>query len=60
MQFDKDMTSPYKTLFITVREFILSFENIVETKKIKLQLTHSMDLAYVIFVLCQMVLILIF
>jgi hypothetical protein len=33
MQFDKDMQSPYRTLFMKIREFILNFENIQEIKK---------------------------
>ena len=33
MQYDKDLQSPHKALFIEAREFLLSFEGIVETKK---------------------------
>ena len=33
MQFEKDLTSEYKDLFLQARDFLLSFEGIVETKK---------------------------
>lgn len=33
MQFDKDLASPHKDLFLEAREFLLSFEGIQETKK---------------------------
>jgi len=33
MQFDKDLQSEYKVLFLEAREYLLSFEGIQETKK---------------------------
>lgn len=33
MQYDKDLESEHKTLFLVAREFLLSFDGIVETKK---------------------------
>jgi len=33
MQFDKDLQSEHKALFLEAREFLLSFEGIQETKK---------------------------
>lgn len=33
MQFDKDLKSEFKNLFLKAREIILSFDGIVETKK---------------------------
>ncbi len=33
MQFDKDLKSEHKDLFLQAREFLLSFEGIEETKK---------------------------
>lgn len=33
MQFDKDIESEHKELFLKARDFLLSFEGIVETKK---------------------------
>lgn len=33
MQFDKDLESAYKDLFLAAREILLSFEGIIETKK---------------------------
>lgn len=33
MQFDKDMSSSHRNLFLETRELILSFEEIIETKK---------------------------
>ncbi len=33
MQFDKDLLSDHKNLFLEGRDFLLSFENIIETKK---------------------------
>lgn len=33
MQFDKDLSSPYKDLFLKARALLLSFDGIVETKK---------------------------
>ena len=33
MQYDKDLKSEYKKLFLKAREFLLSFEGITETKK---------------------------
>jgi len=33
MQFNKDIESEHKTLFIKTRELLLSFDGIVETKK---------------------------
>ena len=33
MQYDKDLQSPHKALFLKAREFLLSFEDIIETKK---------------------------
>lgn len=36
MQYDKDLQSEHKELFLQAREFLLSFEGIVETKKEKI------------------------
>jgi len=33
MQYDKDLQSEHKELFLEAREYLLSFEGIVETKK---------------------------
>ncbi len=33
MQFEKDIQSEHKDLFLKAREFLLSFEGIIETKK---------------------------
>ncbi len=33
MQFDKDLESEHRELFLQARDFLLSFEGIVETKK---------------------------
>lgn len=33
MQFDKDLASPYKELFLAAREIVLSYEGVTETKK---------------------------
>ncbi|WCO00303.1 DUF1801 domain-containing protein [Psychroserpens ponticola] len=33
MQYNKDLESEHKNLFLQAREFILSFEGIIETKK---------------------------
>ncbi|NMH85897.1 DUF1801 domain-containing protein [Flavivirga algicola] len=33
MQYDKDLKSEHKDLFIQAREFLLSFEGIIEAKK---------------------------
>jgi len=33
MQYDKDLESQHKELFLRAREFLLSFDGIVETKK---------------------------
>ena len=33
MQYDKDLKSEHKELFLEAREFLLSFEGILETKK---------------------------
>ena len=33
MQFEKDLQSEHKDLFLQARDFLLSFEGIVETKK---------------------------
>lgn len=33
MQYDKDLQSKHKELFLQAREFLLSFQGIVETKK---------------------------
>lgn len=33
MQFDKDMQSEYKNLFLKARKILLSYEGIVETRK---------------------------
>ena len=33
MQFDKDLKSEFKDLFLHAREILLSFEGIIETKK---------------------------
>jgi len=33
MQFEKDLASEHKDLFLQAREFLLSFEGIIETKK---------------------------
>lgn len=36
MQFDRDLQSPYRSLFLAIREFLLSFETVDETKKEKI------------------------
>jgi len=36
MQFEKDLKSPHKELFLEARAFLLSFEGIVETKKARI------------------------
>jgi len=36
MQFEKDLQSEFKTLFLQAREIILSFDGIVETKKVRI------------------------
>ncbi|KMT66642.1 DUF1801 domain-containing protein [Catenovulum maritimum] len=36
MQFEKDLTSPYKDLFIYVRDYLLSFDGVTEIKKDKI------------------------
>ena len=33
MQYDKDLQSEHKDLFLQAREFLLSFDGIIETKK---------------------------
>ncbi|WP_282124194.1 hypothetical protein [Algibacter mikhailovii] len=33
MQYDKDLQSGYKSLFLEARSFLLSFDGILETKK---------------------------
>ena len=33
MQYDKDLQSEHKELFLEAREFLLSFDGIIETKK---------------------------
>lgn len=33
MQFDKDIQSEHKDLFLSAREFLLSFDGVIETKK---------------------------
>lgn len=33
MQYDKDLQSPHKDLFLQARAFLLSFDGIIETKK---------------------------
>lgn len=33
MQYDKDLASPHKALFLQARELLLSFDGIIETKK---------------------------
>lgn len=33
MQYDKDLESEHKNLFLQAREFLLSFDGIIETKK---------------------------
>ena len=33
MQYDRDLQSEHKDLFLQAREFLLSFEGIIETKK---------------------------
>ena len=33
MQFEKDMNSTYKELFLATREFLLTFDDVSETKK---------------------------
>ena len=36
MQYDKDLQSEHKDLFIQARKFLLSFDGIIETKKEKI------------------------
>ncbi len=36
MQFEKDMNSEYKKLFLNTRLLLLSYEGIVETKKVRI------------------------
>lgn len=36
MQYEKDLTSPHKDLFLQARELLLSFEGITETKKARI------------------------
>ncbi len=33
MQYDKDLASPHKDLFLAARQLLLSYEGIIETKK---------------------------
>lgn len=42
MQFEKDLKSEFKDLFLQARELLLSFEGIVETKKERIT-TYSND-----------------
>jgi len=42
MQYDKDLKSEFKDLFLRAREIILSYEGIVETKKERIT-TYSDD-----------------
>jgi len=42
MQFNKDLKSEHKELFLEARDFLLSFEGIVETKKERIT-TYSTD-----------------
>ena len=42
MQFEKDLQSEHKDLFLQARDFLLSFEGIVETKKERIT-TYSND-----------------
>lgn len=42
MQYDKDLQSEHKDLFFQAREFLLSFDGIVETKKERIT-TYSND-----------------
>jgi len=42
MQYDKDLESEHKNLFLQAREFLLSFEGIIETKKERIT-TYSND-----------------
>lgn len=36
MQFEKDMESEFRELFLSVRQFLLSFEGIEETMKVRI------------------------
>ncbi|OJJ14055.1 hypothetical protein BKI52_44530 [marine bacterium AO1-C] len=36
MQFDKDLASPHHALFLEVRDYLLSFEGMQETKKTRI------------------------
>jgi len=36
MQFDKDMQSPFKALFLSTRKLILTYNKVTETKKDKI------------------------
>ena len=36
MQYNKDLTSQHKELFLKAREFLLSFDGIIETKKARI------------------------
>jgi len=42
MQFDKDLQSEFKELFLEAREILLSYEGIIETKKERIT-TYSND-----------------
>jgi len=42
MQYDKDLESEHKDLFLQAREFLLSFDGIIETKKERIT-TYSND-----------------
>ena len=42
MQYNKDLQSEYKELFLQAREILLSYEGIIETKKQKIT-TYSND-----------------
>lgn len=42
MQFDKDVQSEYKDLFLSARKTLLSYKGIVETKKVRIT-TYSND-----------------
>ena len=33
MQYDKDLASPHKDMFLAAREILLSYEGVIETKK---------------------------
>ena len=36
MQFDKDLESPHKDLFLAARDLLLSYDGIIETKKTRI------------------------